>query len=106
MMVANDCGEIPICDEARKPIGVVTDRDIVCRLLAKGPDPLEARAKDCMSRPVLTCTPDMSINDCAQLMERHQVRRVPVIDRTGAVCGMVSQADLARKGRSRWPRSC
>src|SRR5207244_24122 len=51
MMVANDCGEIPICDGARRPIGVVTDRDIVCRLLAKGHDPLHATAKDCMSRP-------------------------------------------------------
>ena len=40
----------------------------------------------------------MSIGDCAQLMERHQIRRVPVTDRVGALCGMVSQADIARKG--------
>ena len=59
---------------------------------------MQATAKDCLSRPVITCTPEMSINECAQLMERHQVRRVPVIGGTGAVCGMVSQADLARKG--------
>ena len=98
MMVANDCGEIPICDGARRPIGVVTDRDIVCRLLAKGHDPLHATAKDCMSRPVMTCTPEMSIEDCAQLMERHQIRRAPVVDQSGTVCGMISQADLARKG--------
>src|SRR5438105_15587699 len=41
MMVEHDCGEIPICDDARKPIGVVTDRDITCRLVAKGKNPLE-----------------------------------------------------------------
>ena len=97
MMVVNDCGEIPVCDEARKPIGVVTDRDIVCRLLAQGRDPFEATARDCMSRPVVTCTPDTSVDDCAQFMERHRVRRMPVVDRAGAVCGVVSQADIARK---------
>ena len=61
MMVTNDCGEIPICDEAGKPIGVITDRDIVCRLVAKGHDPMHATAKDCMSRRLVTCTPDKSI---------------------------------------------
>src|SRR5438105_605382 len=59
MMVTSDCGEIPVCDDARKPIGVVTDRDIVCRVLATGHNPLDATAKDCMSRPVITCAPDM-----------------------------------------------
>jgi len=97
MMVTNDCGEIPICDQARRPIGVVTDRDIVCRLLAKGHDPLKAIAGDCMSRPVITGAPEMTIEDCAQLMERHQVRRIPVVDEAGVLCGMVSQADLARR---------
>jgi len=96
-MVAHDCGEIPVCDEAGKPVGVVTDRDIVCRLLAKGHDPYAATAKDCMSRPVVTCPADTSLDECVQLMERHQVRRAPVIDRTGAVCGIVSQADVTRK---------
>ena len=69
-MVEFDCGEIPVCDERGKPIGVVTDRDIVCRLVAKGHDPLEARAEDCMSQPVVTATPDMAIDDCARLMEQ------------------------------------
>jgi CBS domain-containing protein len=98
MMVTSDCGEIPVCDERRKPIGVVTDRDIVCRILAKGRDLLQATAADCMSRPVTTCTPDTRIEDCAHIMERHQVRRVPVVDKTGALCGIVAQSDIARKG--------
>jgi CBS domain-containing protein len=98
LMVEHDCGEIPVCDEARKPIGVVTDRDIVCRLVATGHNPLEASARDCMSRPVITCTPDMTIEECARLMQRHQVRRLPVVDGMGALCGMVSQADVARRG--------
>jgi CBS domain-containing protein len=97
MMVACDCGEIPVCDDARKPIGVVTDRDIVCRLLAKGHDPLHATPRDCMSRPVITCMPETRIDECARLMQRHQIRRVPIVDRNGTLVGMVAQADLARR---------
>ncbi len=97
-MVTNDCGEIPICDESHKPVGVVMDRDIVCRLVAKGHNPLEARAEDCMSAPVVTVRPDMSLDDCAGLMEQYQVRRLPVVDDGGAICGIVAQADVVRHG--------
>jgi CBS domain-containing protein len=101
MMVTNDCGEVPVCDEARKPIGVVTDRDVVCRLVAKGHDPLHATASECMSRRIITCTPETSIEECAQRMESHQIRRMPVVEASEAICGMVSQADLARKAPRR-----
>jgi len=98
MMVAEDCGEIPVCDESRKPIGVITDRDIVCRLVAKGQNPLEHRVRDIMSSPPITASPEMAVEECARLMEQYQVRRLPVVDESGAICGIVSQADLARKG--------
>jgi CBS domain-containing protein len=98
MMVEQDCGEIPVCDEQGKPVGVVTDRDIVCRLVAKEKDPTALSAQDCMSAPVITVTPDMSIEDCARLMEQYQVRRLPVIAADGACCAMIAQADLATKG--------
>jgi CBS domain-containing protein len=97
-MVEYDCGEIPVCDERGKPLGVVTDRDIVCRLVAKGHDPLEARAEDCMSQPVVTASPDMTVEDCARLMEQYQVRRLPVVDEQGVCCGIDAQADFARHG--------
>ncbi len=96
-MVECDCGEIPVCDETHKPIGVVTDRDIVCRLIAKGHNPLEATAEECMSEPVVTATADMPIDECARLMEQYQVRRLPVVDGKGALIGIVAQADLARR---------
>jgi CBS domain-containing protein len=98
MMVAEDCGEIPVCDEGGKPIGVVTDRDIVCRLIDKGKNPLEMKAEDCMSSPTITATANMAIEDCARLMEQYQIRRLPVVDESGRCCGVVAQADLARKG--------
>ena len=97
-MVAEDCGEIPVCDASGKPIGVITDRDIVCRLVAKGKNPLEHRVEDIMSSPPITARPEMAVDECARLMEQYQVRRLPVLDESGAICGIVSQADLARKG--------
>ena len=95
-MVEFDCGEIPICDAAGKPIGVITDRDIVCRVVAKGHDPLEERAEDYMSNPVVTTKPGMSLDECVRLMEQYQVRRLPVVDDGGVCCGMLAQADVAR----------
>lgn len=97
-MVEFDCGEIPVCDDRGKPIGVVTDRDIVCRLIAKGHDPMQAVAEDCMSEPVVTTSPDMDIEECARLMEQYQVRRLPVVDAQGVCVGIVAQADFARRG--------
>lgn len=98
LMVERDCGEIPVVDENRKPVGVITDRDITCRTVAEGKNPLELTAKDCMSSPVVTVTPETSINDCCKAMAEHQVRRVPIVDENGACCGMVSQADVAQRG--------
>lgn len=98
LMVERDCGEIPVLDENRKPVGVVTDRDITCRTVAEGKNPLELTAKDCMSSPVVTVTPETSVDDCCKAMEENQVRRVPVVDESGACCGMVSQADVAERG--------
>jgi len=98
MMVAEDCGEIPVCDDDGKPIGVVTDRDIVCRIVAKGMNPLEMEVEECMSAPVITAGPDTPVEDCARLMEQYQVRRLPVIDAGGKCIGMLAQADIAVKG--------
>ncbi len=98
-MVLEDCGQIPICNYgSMRPIGVITDRDIVCRTVAKGINPLQVRAADCMSQPCVTVTPETSLDDCLELLEEHQVRRLPVVDENGDLCGIVSQADLARHG--------
>lgn len=98
LMVERDCGEIPVVDEHRKPVGVVTDRDITCRIVAEGRNPLELTARDCMSSPVVTVTPETSVEDCCKSMESNQVRRVPVVDEHGSCCGMVAQADVAQGG--------
>jgi CBS domain-containing protein len=95
--VQHRCGEIPVVEslERKIPVGVVTDRDIVCRLVAKGKNPLEARADDCMSEPAITVRIDESMEEAITLMERHQIRRLPVVDNDGMCVGMLAQADVA-----------
>jgi len=102
MMVDNDCGEIPVVENQKSkiPVGVITDRDIVCRAVAKNNNPLDLTAADCMTKPIVTVTPDTTVEDCCRMMEAKQIRRVPVVDADGACCGIVALADLARQARS------
>jgi len=83
MMVKHDCGEIPVVEskDNPKPIGVITDRDITCRVVATGKNPSQTRVGDAMSTPPV---------------EENQIRRVPVVDQSGRCCGIVSQADIAK----------
>lgn len=102
MMVECDCGEIPVVDPtSMKPIGVVTDRDIACRTVAEGKNPLELTAADCMTSPCVTVPPGTDLEECCRLMEEHQLRRIIVTDMSGRACGIVSQADIARKAAVR-----
>jgi CBS domain-containing protein len=95
LMREHDCGEIPVIDPAEQPIGVVTDRDIVCRVVAEGKNPMAYPAGICMSQPVATVSMDAPLGDVVAMMEQHQVRRVPVVDDRGRCVGMISQADVA-----------
>jgi CBS domain-containing protein len=101
LMVENDCGAIPVVDseDSKKPVGLITDRDIVCRAVGEGLNPLELTANDCMTSDVLTVTEQSSFEECCRLMEEKQVRRVPVVDEDGACVGIVALADVAREGR-------
>jgi len=97
MMIEYDCGEIPVVDsqESRVPVGVITDRDIVCRSVAKGLNPLDLTAADCMTQPCATVTPRISLQECTRIMEENKIRRVPVVDSDGSCVGIVSLADIA-----------
>jgi CBS domain-containing protein len=95
MMVQNDCGEIPVIDSAERPIGVVTDRDIVCRAVADGKNPAAHTAEQVMSQPVVTVRTDTPIEEVVITMEKHQIRRVPVVDEQGCCAGIISTADVA-----------
>ena len=97
MFVDHDCGAIPVVDsvDTRRPIGIVTDRDIACRAVAKGLNALELTARDCMSSPSVTIQEDASLDEAIQLMEDNRVRRLPVVDERGRCIGVVAQADIA-----------
>ena len=101
MMIQNNCGEIPIVDAANRPLGVVTDRDIVCRIVAEGKNPLGYTAEQAMTTPAVALGTDVSIEDVILTMEDHQIRRVLVVDEEGACAGIIAQADLAMKGPAR-----
>ncbi len=89
-----DYGALPICD-GDKLQGMITDRDIVVKVLAQGKDPATTTVIDLIQGEVVTIGADDPIEEVSRTMADHQVRRLPVIDGTKLV-GMVSQADLAK----------
>jgi CBS domain-containing protein len=98
LMVEHDCGCIPIVEseEARNPVGMLTDRDIVVRSVAANQNPLLLLlAGDIMTGDVVTVTPETRVEECANLMESKQIRRVALVDENNRLCGMVAQADVA-----------
>jgi CBS domain-containing protein len=99
IMRGHDIGELPVVDghDTLKPLGVVTDRDIVRRSLGQGRNPMEMTARDCMTRSVVSVTPGTSLEDCVRVLEERRIRRVVVVDEKGRCCGIVSLADIARE---------
>lgn len=93
LMLDQNCGEIPICEDG-KVIGVVTDRDIACRSFAVGrKNPLDVTAREIMTRNVYTISPDNDVSAALQMMEENKVRRLPVTE-NGNLVGIVSVADF------------
>ena len=96
LMASEDCGCLPVIDQNNKAVGTITDRDITCRAVAEGRNPLDLTAADCMSTPVVSVSEDSDVEECCRLMEDNQLRRILVVDGSGACCGIVAQADIAR----------
>ena len=94
LMVENDCGCIPVVQDG-EPVGTITDRDIAVRTVAEGKNPLDLTASDAMSSNVVSVAEDCSLDECCKVMEDHQIRRVLVVDASGACCGIIAQADIA-----------
>jgi CBS domain-containing protein len=90
-----DVGAMPICGEDNRLKGMLTDRDIVVKALARGKDPGSTRAGELAAGKPVTIGADDSVEEALQTMKEHQVRRLPVIDGHDLV-GIVSQADVAR----------
>src|SRR5882762_5088588 len=92
--IMRDCDTVPVVENGR-PVGIVTDRDIVVRAVADGSQ-LNRPVREIVSGDIICVTPEMSTREAADLMSEHQVRRLPVIENERLV-GIVSLGDLAVK---------
>src|SRR5436189_5769868 len=92
LMQSEDVGVVPVV-AGDQLLGIVTDRDIVVRVIAKGRDPREVSAADAASQDLVTVTPDEDLGDALKLMAQYQVRRLPVVGEDNRLLGAVPQAD-------------
>jgi len=103
LMKIEDVGSLPVCGsgDSRRLVGIVTDRDLALNVVAEGRDPNSTRIESIMTREPYTCREDEDLKTALERMEDNQVRRIPVVDRNGMLTGIISQADLATRVRSR-----
>lgn len=94
IMRDQDIGVVPI-GEDDKLVGIVTDRDIVCRCVSERGDPNKLTARDVMTKGVLYCLHDEEIEDAIHIMENNQIRRLPVIGKDKRMVGMLSLGDVS-----------
>lgn len=99
IMTECNCGELPVVesDENPKVVGVITDRDITCRSLGIGEDPLRMFVEDCMTKPAVSINENGTIDECIRLMEENKIRRVIVVDDNNYCRGIVALADIVQK---------
>jgi CBS domain-containing protein len=93
-MKSLNVGPLPVC-EGDRPVGIVTDRDIVIRAISEGRDPRTTRIQDVMTKDVVTVQETDDGKDAARLMKDRQIRRVVVVGADKRVTGIVSLGDIA-----------
>jgi len=94
-MASQDIGSLPVCSDRRRVVGIITDRDITVRAVARGMDPNQTRVEEVMTRDVLSCPSDAEVEDACALMEKRQVRRLLVTGDDDTPVGIVSLGDIA-----------
>jgi CBS domain-containing protein len=100
LMENDDVGAVPVV-EGDRLVGIVTDRDIVVRAIAKGKDPRGMPAAEISSRELVTVNPDDDLSDALNLMAQYQVRRLAVTAEDERLVGIVSQADVALQAKDK-----
>ena len=101
VMRDENVGSLPVVADTQscKLIGVITDRDICCAIVAEGLDPKNTTIEKHISSDLITCRDGENLDKCERAMQEHQIRRIPVVDSDGRCIGIVSQADLALKDK-------
>jgi CBS domain-containing protein len=102
MMCDLNVGSIPVVadQQSRSLMGMITDRDLCCRVLALGLDGKSRPIQEFVSYNPAICRDGENVESCERLMQEHQVRRIPVVDKDNSIIGIVAQADLALKEKS------
>jgi CBS domain-containing protein len=99
IMKDESIGPVPVVEtyEDKTLIGIVTDRDIALRVVADGLDPMTTSVETVMSRVLETCKESDDVHTAMDLMAEHQVRRIPVVNDSGQIVGIIAQADIATR---------
>jgi CBS-domain-containing membrane protein len=99
-MLEAGVGFLPVCDQAQKAIGTITDRDIAIRVVARGL-PANAKMADIMTREVISCGPKDDIRKAERVMARNHKSRIVCLDEEGLLVGVISLSDIAERDRER-----
>ena len=102
LMKVHGVGAIPVVWNLADPLveGIVTDRDLCCGVLAGGKHGETVTVAEIMTPVPVTCEPEATIDECEELMQENQVRRIPVVDKRGRCVGIMSLADIALHART------
>ena len=94
-------GSVPVVidQQSRQLVGMITDRDLCCSIIAAGLDPKTTPIQKFISLDPVTCREGENLDKCERAMQEHQVRRIPIVDGETRVIGIVAQADLALKDK-------
>ena len=95
-----DVGMLPVCDGERL-VGTLTDRDITVRATAEGLDPAKTPAERVMTMDVCYCFDTHEVEQAVKLMEQKQIRRLPIVDRSKKLVGMLSLGDIAVRSKNK-----
>jgi CBS domain-containing protein len=98
LMLECDCGAIPVV-ENDKVVGIITDRDIVVRVIAEGKNPKNTKVSEAMTDDIETVRENDSLDRAMSIMSEYQIRRVPVVNDQDRLVGIIAQADLATEAK-------
>ena len=99
LMKSEDIGSIPVIENAqtKKLVGIVTDRDLALKIVARGLDAKSTNVEAVMTHKVVTCLADDDLQKALDAMAEHQLRRIPIVDNNHRVVGIIAQADVATR---------
>ena len=92
---SNNIGSVIVLHKG-DPVGIITERDVVTKVVAIGKDPMKVQLKAVMSSPLKAIGPEVGIEECAKILRDEHVKRLPVVDKKGKLIGIISETDIVR----------